>query len=113
MVEKIEINGRVIGPGERPYIVAEMSGNHNSDLSCALEMMDAASEAGVDAVKLQTYTPDTLTIDHNGEDFCIRGGLWDGRTLYDLYEEAHTPWAMHEALFNRKRTRTNSVLNTI
>ncbi|WP_419797492.1 MAG: pseudaminic acid synthase [Terasakiella sp.] len=112
MVEKIEINGRVIGPGERPYIVAEMSGNHNSDLSCALEMMDAASEAGVDAVKLQTYTPDTLTIDHNGEDFCIRGGLWDGRTLYDLYEEAHTPWAMHEALFNRGKELGLTVFST-
>jgi len=112
MAKKFEINGRVIGPGERPYLVAEMSGNHNSDLSCALEMMEAASEAGVDAVKLQTYTPDTLTIDHNGEDFCIRGGLWDGRTLYDLYEEAHTPWAMHEALFNRGKELGLTVFST-
>lgn len=112
MAKKIRISERVIGFGERPYIVAEMSGNHQSDLSYALEMMEAASDAGVDAVKLQTYTPDTLTIDYDGEDFRIQGGLWDGRTLYDLYEEAHTPWSMHKALFSRGRELGIDVFST-
>jgi pseudaminic acid synthase len=88
----IEINGRPIGPGQPAYIIAEMSANHNQDFDQAVEILWAAKEAGVDAVKLQTYTPDTLTIDCDNQYFRIEGTLWSGRTLYDLYGEAFTPW---------------------
>ena len=88
----IEINGRPIGPGYPTYIIAEMSANHNQDFSQAVKIIEVAKEIGADAIKLQTYTPDTLTIDCDGEFFQIRGTLWDGRTLYDLYNEAYMPW---------------------
>lgn len=105
-VKPIEIAGRKIGPGERPYIIAEMSGNHKHDIDRALALVDAAADAGADAVKLQTYTPDTMTIDVDHGEFRIEdGGLWHGRTLYDLYGEAHTPWDWHPALFERAKAR--------
>lgn len=97
--QRVLIAGRPIGPGERPYIVAEMSGNHNGDIQRAFRILDAAKQAGADAVKIQTYRADTITIDHCGPEFMVKGGLWDGRRLYELYEEAHTPWEWHEAIF--------------
>ena len=103
MTPLIEIAGRPIGPDHEPYIVCELSGNHNGSLERALELLEAGAATGADAVKIQTYTPDTLTIDHDGPGFRIEGGLWDGRTLYDLYGEAQTPFEWHEPLFRRAR----------
>ncbi|NCO32413.1 MAG: pseudaminic acid synthase [Armatimonadetes bacterium CG2_30_59_28] len=88
----IEINGRRIGPGYPVYVVAEMSANHNHDFDRAVEIVRAAKEAGADAIKLQTYTPDTMTIDCDDEPFRIKGTIWQGRVLHDLYKEAFTPW---------------------
>ncbi|MBF0347403.1 MAG: pseudaminic acid synthase [Magnetococcales bacterium] len=91
-MKTISINGRLIGPGHPTYIVAELSANHNGSLQQAEKLIAAAKEAGADAVKLQTYTPDTITLDCDNDYFRLRGTLYDGRTLYDLYQEAHTPW---------------------
>jgi sialic acid synthase SpsE len=90
--ETMNIKGRQIGPGHPVYIVAEMSANHNQDFKRAVEILKAAKEAGADAVKLQTYTADTMTLDCKNEYFRIKGSIWDGRWLYDLYKEAYTPW---------------------
>lgn len=95
----IEINQTKIGNKHSPYLIAEMSANHNGKLEDALKIIKAAKENGADAIKLQTYKPDTITLNMNTKDFILEGGLWDGRTLYDLYEEAHTPWEWHEDLF--------------
>ena len=88
----ITIDGRNIGPEYPPYIIAELSANHNGDINRAYKIMEAAKEAGADAIKLQTYTHDTITMDCDTEDFQIKGGLWDGQTLYELYKGAHMPW---------------------
>jgi len=103
MKNQIKINDRLIGYGVSPYIIAEMSANHNGDINAAYSIIEAAKSSGADAVKIQTYRPDTITLKSQKEDFVIKGGLWDGRTLYDLYEEAHTPWDWHKPLFDHAR----------
>ncbi|MBC3362643.1 pseudaminic acid synthase [Pseudomonas sp. SWRI154] len=96
----INIAGRKIGADEPPYIIAELSANHNGNFETAKRIMEEAKKAGADAIKLQTYTADTITLDCDSADFQIRGGLWDGRTLYELYQEAHMPWEWHAPLFD-------------
>lgn len=108
----LQIAGRTIGDGAAPYVIAEMSANHNGRLDDALRIIDAAAAAGADAVKLQTYRPDTITLNCQDEAFCIRGGLWDGRTLYELYEEAHTPWDWHRPLFDHARQRGITIFSS-
>ncbi len=100
---QITIDGRAIGIAEPPYIVAEVSANHRGNIEQAFEIMAAAKQAGADAIKIQTYTADTITIDHDGPGFTIEGGLWHGRTLYELYQEAYTPWEWHADLFAKAR----------
>jgi pseudaminic acid synthase len=100
----ITIAGRRIGPDAPPYLIAELSANHNGSLDTALRIVDAAHRAGAAAVKLQTYRPDTITLDCDDETFRIHGGLWDGRTLHELYREAHMPWEWHQPLFERARS---------
>ena len=103
----MQILDRTISPAERPYVIAEVSANHSGDLSRALDLVTAAAEAGASAVKFQTYTADTLTIDCDRPEFRIDNpdSVWNGRTLYDLYEEAHTPWEWHAELFAEARRR--------
>lgn len=103
MTKRINIAGREIGDGCTPYIIAEMSANHNGDLNAALRIIDEAKLAGADAIKIQTYRPDTITLKSDLPDFQITDGLWAGRTLYDLYQWAHTPWEWHKPLFEHAR----------
>ncbi|MBC3374680.1 pseudaminic acid synthase [Pseudomonas sp. SWRI92] len=99
----ISINGQKIGSDFPPYIIAEMSANHNGRLDVAFKIIEMAKKAGADALKIQTYRPDTITLNSDAPDFQIRGGLWDGKTLYELYEWAHTPWEWHGRLFDYAR----------
>jgi len=102
-MKEIIINGRTIGAKYPPYVIAELSANHNGKLQKALDTITEAKACGADAVKLQTYTADTMTIDSDHKDFCIQGGLWDGYKLYDLYKEAETPFEWHKAMFDHAR----------
>lgn len=103
MTNTLQIAGRNIGPDFAPYVIAELSANHNGSLANALKIIECAKSAGACAVKLQTYRPDTITLDSASEEFRIKGGLWDGRTLYELYEQAHMPWEWHKPLFDHAR----------
>ena len=103
MMSKISIAGREIGTSHPPYIIAEMSANHNGDLKKALQTIEMAKSCGADAVKIQTYTADTMTIDCEREDFQIHGGLWDGYNLYKLYQWAQTPYEWHKPMFDHAR----------
>lgn len=100
---KFTINDVSIGKDFPPYIIAELSANHNGKIENALKLIEVAKNAGADAVKIQTYTPDTITLNSDLPDFQIKGGLWDGKTLYQLYQEAHTPWGWHKPLFEHAR----------
>jgi len=99
----VNINQRKIGEDQPPYLVAEISANHNGQLNKALEIMRAAKQAGAHAIKLQTYTPDTITLDCEKSDFLIKSGPWKGYKLYDLYKQAHTPFEWHKTLFDHAR----------
>lgn len=103
MLKQIKINGRNIGPDYAPYIIAEMSANHNGSIDTAFKIIEEAKKAGADALKLQTYTADTITLKSDHDDFKIKDGLWAGQTLYELYESAHTPWDWHAPLFDYAR----------
>ena len=101
--EQIVIAGREISCNQPPYIIAELSANHNGKLETALRIIEEAAKAGADAVKLQTYRPDTITLDSDADEFKIKDGLWGGRTLYELYQQAHMPWEWHKPLFEHAR----------
>jgi N-acetylneuraminate synthase len=96
---EINIAGRAIGADHPPYVIAEMSANHNGSIDNAIRIIGEARKAGADAVKIQSYRPDTITLDCDTEEFQIKGGLWDGRSLYELYAEGHMPWEWHAPLF--------------
>lgn len=99
----ISIDGRKIGSDYAPYIIAELSANHNGDINRAFQIMEEAKKSGADAIKLQTYTHETITMDCDSEEFQIHGGLWDGQTLYNLYKGAHMPWEWHKPLFEKAK----------
>ncbi|OUC97560.1 pseudaminic acid synthase [Streptosporangium minutum] len=108
------INGRPVGADAPPYVIAEMSGNHDGDLGRAMKIVDAVAASGAHALKLQTYRADTITIDADGPSFRLSEGhdLWGGQRLYDLYERAHTPWEWHEPIFERARSAGLTVFSS-
>ncbi len=111
-VPSISIAGRRIAADEPPYIIAELSANHNGRLETALRIIEEAKKAGADAIKLQTYTADTITLNCDSEEFQIHGGLWDGKTLYQLYQEAHMPWEWHKPLFEHARKHEITIFSS-
>ena len=113
MKREIRIGKYTVGPRHPVFVVAEMSGNHQGNIKRALKIIDAAAEAGADAVKLQTYTPDTMTIDSRGPLFIVRTNpAWRGKTLYELYKEAYTPWSWHKRLFAYAKKRGLACFST-
>ncbi len=96
----MKIGNKTIGGDESVFIIAELSANHNGNIETALKTIKAAKRAGADCIKLQTYTPDTITLDSKKDDFLIKGTIWEGKNLYELYQEAYTPWEWHKALFD-------------
>lgn len=108
----ITIAGRKIGSQYAPYVIAEMSANHNGDINNAYRIIDMAKKAGADAVKMQTYTADTLTLDSNLPDFQLTDGLWAGQSLYQLYQQAYTPWDWHKPLFDYARKASITVFSS-
>ena len=99
MSDSIRIDKRNIGDNYPPYIIAEMSANHNGNIEDAFKIIEKAKIAGANAIKIQTYKADTITIDSKLPDFQIKDGLWEGKTLFELYDWAHTPWEWHKDLF--------------
>lgn len=112
MSRVIQIAQRKIGPDFPPFVIAEMSANHNGSIDTALSLITAAKKAGADAVKLQTYTPDTITLNSDSEEFKIHGGLWGGKTLYELYSEAFMPWEWHAPLFEHARRQEITIFSS-
>ncbi|MEE1877669.1 pseudaminic acid synthase [Altererythrobacter litoralis] len=108
----LEISGRRIGSGYSPYVICELSANHNGDFDAAIRLIEAAKKTGADAIKIQTYRPDTITLKSDRPEFRISGGLWDGSTLYDLYKKAHTPWEWHKPMFDYARKLDIPIFST-
>ena len=102
-----KIKNRIISKNHKPFIIAEMSSNHNQSLNTALKIIDIAAKTGADAIKIQTYTADTITINAKKKEFTIksRKSLWNNSTLYDLYKKAHTPWEWHKAIYQRAKKK--------
>ena len=112
MSDYIKINGRRIGPSEPPYVIAEMSANHNGNIDNAYKIIEMAKLSGADAVKLQTYRPDTITMKMTTPEFMIEGGLWHGQSLFELYESAFMPWDWHEPLFNYAKKQDITIFSS-
>ena len=112
MNRQVRIADRSIGRDFPPYLIAELSANHNGDLERALSLVSAAAKTGADAIKLQTYRPDTITLKSDAPEFQITEGLWAGHTLYDLYEWAHTPWEWHKPIFDRAHAENITIFSS-